>query len=76
MHGCEMVVATFEHRPYVIIEDDPKTPGGRSIHGIEGLIFRSLAERMNFTIKLVEQKDKNRGEILPDGNFTGILKMV
>ncbi|KMZ08645.1 uncharacterized protein LOC6725393 [Drosophila simulans] len=76
MHGCELVVATFEHRPYVIIEDDPKTPGGRSIRGIEGLIFRSLAERMNFTIKIVERKDKNRGEILPDGNFTGILKMM
>jgi len=46
------------------------------MRGIEGMIFRSLAERMNFTIKMVERKDKDRGEILPDGNYTGILKMV
>ncbi|EDX02338.1 uncharacterized protein LOC6525395 [Drosophila yakuba] len=76
LHGCQLVVATFEHRPYVHIEDDPKTPGGRIILGIEGLIFRSLAERMNFTVKLLERQDKNRGEILPDGNVTGILKMM
>ncbi|KAH8317466.1 hypothetical protein KR074_005801 [Drosophila pseudoananassae] len=76
MHGCEMVVATFEHRPYVILDDDKKVPGGRVLHGIEGMIARALAERMNFTIKLVERKDKNRGEILPDGNYSGILKMM
>jgi len=60
----------------ILIEDDPKIPGGRIMRGIEGMIFRSLAERMNFTIKMVERKDKDRGEILPDGNYTGILKMV
>nr|XP_016946098.1 uncharacterized protein LOC108021806 [Drosophila suzukii]XP_036677205.1 uncharacterized protein LOC108021806 [Drosophila suzukii] len=76
LYGCELVAVTFEHQPYVIIEDDPKIPGGRIMRGIEGMIFRSLAERMNFTIKMVERKDKDRGEILPDGNYTGILKMM
>ncbi|KAH8368292.1 hypothetical protein KR084_009697 [Drosophila pseudotakahashii] len=76
MHGCELVAITFEHAPYVIIEDDPRTPGGRIMRGIEGMIVRALAERMNFTIKMVERKDKDRGEILPDGNYTGILKMM
>ncbi|KAH8421508.1 hypothetical protein KR009_010116 [Drosophila setifemur] len=76
MHGCELVTATFEHRPYVIIDDDERVPGGRIIHGIEGMMFRSLAERMNFSIKLVERKDKDRGLVLPDGNLTGIVKMM
>ncbi|XP_017085306.1 uncharacterized protein LOC108117409 [Drosophila eugracilis] len=76
MHGCQLVVVTFEHRPYVIIDDDPSTPGGRLLRGIEGMIFRALAERLNFTIKMVERQDRDRGEILPDGNFTGILKMM
>ncbi|XP_017051955.1 uncharacterized protein LOC108095387 [Drosophila ficusphila] len=76
LHGCELVAITFEHRPYVIIEDDPTVPGGRTLHGIEGMIFRALAERMNFTMRMVERKDKDRGEVLPDGNYTGILKMM
>ncbi|XP_016981527.2 uncharacterized protein LOC108046388 [Drosophila rhopaloa] len=76
LHGCPLVVVTFDHRPYVIIEDDPEVPGGRIMRGIEGMIFRALAERMNFTLKMVERQDKDRGQILPDGNFTGILKMM
>lgn len=76
MHGCQLVAATFEHRPYVIIDDDPRRRGGRIMHGIEGMIVRALAERMNFSLKLVEQEDKDRGEIRPDGNYTGLLKKV
>ncbi|KAH8284458.1 hypothetical protein KR018_012610 [Drosophila ironensis] len=76
LHGCKLVAATFEHRPYVNIDDDASVPGGRILHGIEGMIVRSLAERMNFSIKLVERQDKDRGEVLPDGNYSGILKMM
>ncbi|KAI8035276.1 glutamate receptor ionotropic, NMDA 3B [Drosophila gunungcola] len=76
MHGCPLVVVTFEQRPFVFIEDDVRVKGGRIMGGIEGMIFRSLAERMNFTFELVERQDKDRGQILPDGNFTGILKMM
>ncbi|XP_017017960.1 glutamate receptor [Drosophila kikkawai] len=78
MHGCQLVAATFEHRPYVILEDDPLQKDGndRILHGIEGRIVKTLAERMNFSIKLVEPKDKDRGQIQPDGNYTGILKMI
>ncbi|KAH8235583.1 hypothetical protein KR032_003323 [Drosophila birchii] len=77
MHGCQLVAATFEHRPYVILEDDVgQKGGGRILHGIEGRIVKTLAERMNFSIKLVEPKDKDRGQIRPDGNYTGILKMI
>ncbi|KAH8240535.1 hypothetical protein KR038_007767 [Drosophila bunnanda] len=76
MHGCQLVAATFEHRPYVILEDDPQQEGGRILHGIEGRIVNTLAERMNFSLKLVEPKNKDRGQIRQDGNYTGILKMI
>ncbi|XP_017156353.1 uncharacterized protein LOC108164897 [Drosophila miranda] len=76
LHGCELVTATFEHRPYVRIDDDADSPNGRRLHGIEGMIFSSIAERMNFTIKLMERQDKDRGQILPNGSYTGILKMM
>ncbi|XP_034672140.1 uncharacterized protein LOC117903812 [Drosophila subobscura] len=76
MHGCELIAVTFEHRPYVRIDDDANSPNGRRLHGIEGMIFNSLAERMNFTINLVERQDKDRGQIMPNGSVTGILQMI
>ncbi|KAH8287429.1 hypothetical protein KR054_007110 [Drosophila jambulina] len=76
MHGCQLVAATFEHRPYVILEDDPQQVGGRILHGIEGRIVNTLAERMNFSLKLLVPEDKDRGQIRSDGNYTGILKMI
>jgi len=76
MHGCPLVTVTLEHQPFVMFENDPSSPGGRRIHGIEGMLYRLLAERMNFTIQLVEQTDQDRGLVLQNGTITGAMREV
>ncbi|EDV99941.1 uncharacterized protein LOC6565228 [Drosophila grimshawi] len=76
MYSCELVTATFEHLPFVIIERDHSLADGERIHGIEGMIYRLLAERMNFTIKLIEEPNQNRGFSLPNGTLTGTMQLI
>lgn len=70
MHGCELVVVTFQQRPYVIID------AGESLRGIEGMLFQLLEERMNFSTRLLIEKDFNRGIALSNGSLTGAMRMV
>lgn len=70
MHGCELVVVTFTQRPYVIIGED------KSVRGIEGLLFQLLQERMNFSTRLLIEKDHNRGVMLSNGSLTGAMRLV
>ncbi|ALC49725.1 Ir7c [Drosophila busckii] len=77
MHGCELITVTFEHRPFVMIDRSPtELTDGERLHGIEGMIFRLMAERMNFTIKLIEQVDHDRGVVLPNGTTTGAMSKI
>ncbi|XP_064539700.1 uncharacterized protein Ir7c [Drosophila montana] len=76
MHGCQLVTATFESRPFVMINDDSSQPDDQRIYGIEGMIYRLLAERMNFGIKIVKEPNSDRGELLPNGTITGAMKMI
>ncbi|XP_030379258.1 uncharacterized protein LOC115627657 [Scaptodrosophila lebanonensis] len=76
MHGCKVVTVTFEHRPYVIIEATDSEPSGWRLRGMEGMLFNLLAEKMNFSIKLVAQPDKDRGIAYANGTITGATKMI
>ncbi|KAL7745065.1 hypothetical protein ACLKA6_008130 [Drosophila palustris] len=76
MHGCPLVIVTMQHRPFVIIENDDNAPNGRRMHGIEGMLFYLLAERMNFSIQIIEQTDHDRGIVLPNGTITGAMRRI
>lgn len=76
MHRCQLTVITWTYLPYIIVERDEKTGALLSLRGIEGSLISLLAERMNFTIKIIEPASKDRGDISPNGTATGVAKMV
>ncbi|EDW82674.1 uncharacterized protein Dwil_GK25009 [Drosophila willistoni] len=70
LYGCELIAVTFENRPFVFIDSDQK------LQGIEGMLFNTLADHMNFTIKIIVEMQKERGIVLPNGTATGALKLI
>ncbi|KAH8396482.1 hypothetical protein KR222_011298 [Zaprionus bogoriensis] len=75
MQGCALAVVTFQQRPYVII-DEQDDADGHSVRGIEGMLFQLLAERMNFSTRLLIEPDMNRGTVLPNGTLTGAMRLI
>ncbi|KAH8387851.1 hypothetical protein KR093_009877 [Drosophila rubida] len=76
MHGCPLRIATFQNRPFVIIEPPLVKGGPRRLHGIEGMLIVLLAERMNFAIELLLQPTQDRGVVYPNGTITGAMGMI
>ncbi|EDW05900.1 uncharacterized protein LOC6585427 [Drosophila mojavensis] len=76
MHGCKLVTVTFQHRPFVIIDDSSNLTDVQRLLGIEGRIYQLLAERMNFAVTLVKEPNGDRGIVHPNGTLTGAMKMI
>ncbi|CAG9797467.1 unnamed protein product [Chironomus riparius] len=72
-HGCHLSVATFKNPPFMIIKQDKN--GVITVNGIEGILLRELAYRLNFNVDLYVLK-KLFGEIFKNGSATGAIKMI
>lgn len=69
LHGCVLRVATFRNPPFMIINE---RDGFVSVDGIDGILLRVLAQKMNFNVKLY-LSDELWGEIFTNGSSTGEL---
>lgn len=75
LYGCPLSVVTFETPPFVILSknDSNDTHG---IKGIEGILIKVLAARMNFTLKRKVLTVILWGSLNKVGNHTGAIGMV
>uniref|UniRef100_A0A1I8PUX0 Putative ionotropic receptor ligand binding domain-containing protein n=1 Tax=Stomoxys calcitrans TaxID=35570 RepID=A0A1I8PUX0_STOCA len=76
MHRCPLTIVTWNLPPFIFVEKDKETGDLISLFGIEGSMITLLAELMNFTIKVVEPKPRERGNIYPNGTSTGATRMI
>lgn len=74
-YGCPIQLAVFHLPPYVMFEKDEKTGKISKLYGIEGDIFSTLSNMLNFTLDIHDQSDSNPN-VLDNGTATGSLKLV
>lgn len=75
LHRCPLTVATFTFIPYIFLEKYKN--GTIYIDGIDGITFRVLGQRLNFTpIILVPPNNEMRGKIYANGTMTGAMLLV
>ncbi|XP_026322181.1 uncharacterized protein LOC113231859 [Hyposmocoma kahamanoa] len=68
LHGCTLIVSTFEHPPYVYLYKN------ESMSGIVGDMTWLLGERLNATFKIMTPyKSNGWGVRQPDGSWVGSL---
>lgn len=65
--------ATFPNAPFMIINE---LEGGRvEVDGIDGILLRVLAQKMNFNVELHIDADVMWGDIYENGTSTGENKL-
>lgn len=74
MYGCPINAVTFDIPPYVIVEE--KDGGGVEVNGFEGILIKTMAEVMNFTITFNIQDDTFWGSIDEQGKSSGAISSV
>ncbi|XP_037932776.1 uncharacterized protein LOC119667545 [Teleopsis dalmanni] len=76
MHGCQLVVTTWHDPPFVFIDYFNKSGNILRIHGIEGNLLTFIAEKLNFTIRILEPPERDHGVVTENGTVTGAMKMI
>lgn len=67
--GCVLKAATFLNPPFMILKE---FPGGRvEVNGIDGILLRVLAQKMNFNVELHLTPDTMWGDVYENGTATG-----
>lgn len=74
--GCNLTVATLDVPPFIYITRNSTTGEPIGLHGIEGLLLNTLAEKMNFRIRILQTQQTVHGNVQEDGSATGFLKFV
>ncbi|KAJ9590102.1 hypothetical protein L9F63_016781 [Diploptera punctata] len=70
MEGKELVIATVDYLPYVVIEK------GKEPDGLEMRIIAELSKQMNFTMVVIDDEEFLWGTIFENGSGNGILGRV
>ncbi|CAO1346132.1 unnamed protein product [Diamesa hyperborea] len=73
LYGCKLKVSTFITKPFMMTKRDEN--GDTITDGIDGILLRVLAQRMNFTVDLLLDDDL-WGQIYDNGTVTGAVKLV
>lgn len=73
LYGCKLKVSTFPTAPFMMADHDEN--GDLIPDGIDGILLRVLAQRMNFTVDLLLVEDL-WGKIYDNGTVTGSVKLV
>lgn len=74
-YGCKIKVATFNIAPMMLINQ--YSNGSFELKGIDGMLIKEMAEKLNFTIDLLHVLDENRwGIMYANGTSTGAMKLV
>ncbi|CAG9797468.1 unnamed protein product [Chironomus riparius] len=71
--GCHLHVATFNNPPFMIVKQDQN--GVVTVDGVDGILLRVLAQRLNFNVNLHMQNELF-GSIFKNGTTTGAIKMI
>jgi len=66
LHGCPLHVATFRNPPFMIIKEH----GIVEVDGIDGILLRVLAQKMNFNVELY-LSELLWGDVYANGSSTG-----
>ncbi|KFB41835.1 AGAP013154-PA-like protein [Anopheles sinensis] len=73
LYGCQLRIAAFERPPFMKFSND--TPP--KLSGIEGDLIELLAQKLNFTVAIVEPPDGHVwGRIYPNGTTNGAMKLL
>ena len=67
LFGCPLRAATFSNPPFMIIRE---LNSYVEVDGIDGILLRVLAEKMNFNVQLLLASD-GWGDIYDNGTSTG-----
>lgn len=74
-YGCPITVVTLNEPPHMILTKHKN--GTYSADGIDGILLKVLAKKLNFTPVVMEPLDDTRkGFAFDNGTKTGALKMV
>lgn len=73
LYGCKLKVSTFLTAPFMMTTHDEN--GVTVPDGIDGILLRVLAQRMNFTVELA-LVDDFWGSVYDNGTVTGAIRMV
>lgn len=73
-HGCSLSVATFYAPPFMILKSSAEDTV--ELLGIEGLLLKILAEKLNFTIEPRILKNRRWGSVSEDGISSGAVGLV
>lgn len=74
-YKCPITVALFESPPFMILKSFDN--GTIFTDGFDGIIFRVLSQRLNFTpVIYFVPRNEQRGEIFENGTMTGGIKLV
>lgn len=73
LYGCKLKVSTFPTAPFMMTTQDEN--GDTITDGIDGILLRVLAQRMNFTVDLLMVEDL-WGKIYDNGTVTGSVKLI
>lgn len=72
LFGCPLRVATFMNKPFMIIHDYGNNHV--EIDGIDGILLRVLAQKMNFNVELFLVNDLMWGDVYNNGTSTGDIQ--
>lgn len=71
LYGCTLRVATFSNPPFMIIKQHED--GRVEIDGIDGILLRVLAQKLNFNVELFLTDDHMWGDVYENGTSTGCV---
>lgn len=74
LHGCTLRVVTFPNPPFMIIHELEHEQV--EIDGIDGILLRVLAQKMNFNVELFLEMESLWGDVFMNGTSLGAIKMV
>lgn len=72
LHGCPLTVSTVFSPPFMIFKQ--RENGEIYTDGIDGVLLRVLAQRMNFSVILIQVDDQ--GSVDENGTGTGKVKLL
>lgn len=77
MHGCPVYLATFHFPPFIYLSLSNDAMNPHDLTGIEGLMLKLMAKRLNFKIVVRVPADNMKwGNRLPNKTMTGAMKMI
>ncbi|XP_055615245.1 uncharacterized protein LOC129761545 [Toxorhynchites rutilus septentrionalis] len=70
--GCPLKVGSFPIAPFIIFEDDDPD----ELRGIEGDLLKLLAEKLDFTISIIEPANETLWGSEDGENSTGLVRLI